>query len=381
MARRRRALLIINTKSGPRHDSVLRVREIVDMLATFDIRVDVRLKLSKSQARRDARAAAKSGYPLVIAAGGDGTVESVAAGLIGTDCVLGIIPLGTYNNVATCLGIPKDTPEACALIAGGSPRAIDAGQVTVRGSEQPRVFFETCAVGLGAVLTAVGQDAEKGRWKQASRALPGVVGMSPMCTQVRLDGGPPIWVDTLLVTVSNAPRGGAGLQVAPEAAMDDGLLDVCIYEGLQQVELATRLVSLKAGSITDDKRVRYARAVSVKIRSAQPLSVAADSKLIGKTPARIAIRAAAVLALVGPGAALRLPVPDEVGQRITELAPVVANRVAEAPPPPEVALATRQRNNGVLASARILAVPVATALVLKALPPIARAIQRRLDRR
>jgi YegS/Rv2252/BmrU family lipid kinase len=380
MARRRRALLIINTKSGPRHDSVLRVREIVDMLARFDIRVDVRLKLSKSQARRDARAAAKSGYPLVIAAGGDGTVESVAAGLIGTDGVLGIIPLGTYNNVATCLGIPNGMPEACALIASGSPRAIDAGQVTVRGSEEARVFFETCAVGLGAVLTSVGQNAEKGRWQQASRALPGVVGMSPMCTQVRLDGGPPHWVDTLLVTVSNAPRGGAGLQVAPEACMDDGLLDVRIYDGLQQAELATRLVSLKAGNIIDDERVRYARALSVKIRSAQPLSVAADSKLIGTTPARIAIRAAAVLALVGPGAALRLPVPDEVGQRIAELAPVVENGVAE-PLPSEVALATTQRKHGVLAGARILALPIATALVLKALPPVARAIQRRLDRR
>jgi diacylglycerol kinase (ATP) len=380
MSRRRRALLIINTKSGPRHDSVLRVRELVDMLATFDIRVDVRVKLSKAQARRDARAAAKSDYQLVIAAGGDGTVESVAAGLIGTDCVLGIIPLGTYNNVATCLGIPKDMAEACALIASGSPQAIDAGQVTVRGSDKPRIFFETCAVGLGAVLTSVGQDAEKGRWRKASRALPGVVSMPPMCTQIRLDGGPPHWVDTLLVTVSNAPRGGAALQVAPEACMDDGLLDVCIYDGLQQAELATRLMSLKNGGISNDERVRYARAVSVKIRSAQSLSVAADSKLIGTTPARIAIRAAALLAIVGPGAALRLPVPDKVSQRIAELAPVVENGVVE-PRVPEAALATRQRNNNMVAGARVLALPIVTALVLKALPPIARAIQRRLNSR
>jgi diacylglycerol kinase (ATP) len=376
-------LLIINTKSGPRHDSVLRVREIVDMLATFDIRVDVRVKLSKSQARRDARAAAKSDYQLVIAAGGDGTVESVAAGLIGTDCVMGIVPLGTYNNVATCLGIPKDLAEACALIASGSPSAIDAGQVTVRGSDKPRIFFETCAVGLGAVLTAVGQDAEKGRWRKASRALPGVIGMPPMCTQIRLDGGLPHWVDTLLVTVSNAPRGGAALQVAPEACMDDGLLDVCIYDGLQQAELAARVMSLKTRSINADERVRYARAVSVMIRSAQSLSVAADSKLIGTTPARIAIRAAALLAIVGPGAALRLPVPDEVSQRIAELAPVVENGVAETRVP-EAAIArtmTQHNNNSMVAGARVLALPIATALVLKALPPIARAIQRRLSHR
>ena len=351
------------------------------MLATFDIRAAVRVKLTKSQARRDARAAAKSDYPLVIAAGGDGTVESVAAGLIGTHSVLGIIPLGTYNNVATCLGIPKDLAEACALIASGSPRAIDAGQVTVRGSDSPRLFFETCAVGLGAVLTSVGQGAEKGRWRRAPRVLPGLVGMPPMCTQIRLDGGPPHWVDTLLVTVSNAPRGGAALQVAPEARMDDGLLDVCVYDGLQQAELATRWTSLKNGSISDDRRVRYARAVSVKIRSAQSLAVAADSKLIGTTPARIAIRAAALLAIVGPGAALRLPVPDEVSQRIAELTPVIDNGVAEARVP-EAALATRRRNtNSTVSGARALALPIATALLLRALPPIARAIQRRLNHR
>src|SRR5207302_5413333 len=117
------------------------------------------------------------------------------------------------------------------------------------------------------------------------------------------------------------------------------------------------------------------------IRSAQSLSVAADSKLVGTTPARIAIRAAALRAIVGPGAALRLPVPDEVGQRIAELTPVVENGVAEARVP-EAALATRRRNtNSMVASARVLALPIATALVLKGVPIVARAIQRRLSHR
>src|ERR1051325_4247900 len=88
-----RALLIINSKSGPAHDSLLRVGELVDLLAQHGIAADVRVKLHKSQARRDARAAARDGYPLVLAAGGDGTVAAVARGLVGTRTVLGIIPL------------------------------------------------------------------------------------------------------------------------------------------------------------------------------------------------------------------------------------------------------------------------------------------------
>jgi len=91
------------------------------------------VKLHKSQARREARAAAKAGYPLVLAAGGDGTVAAVARGLVGSQTVLGMIPLGTYNNVATSLGIPVDAEQACALIAAAPVRAVDVGEVRARG--------------------------------------------------------------------------------------------------------------------------------------------------------------------------------------------------------------------------------------------------------
>ncbi len=75
----RRALLIVNSKSGPNRDSLSRTRELVDLLGAYNIAVDVRIKLSKKQAARDARAAAKAGCKLVIAAGGDGTVEAIAS--------------------------------------------------------------------------------------------------------------------------------------------------------------------------------------------------------------------------------------------------------------------------------------------------------------
>src|SRR3982074_2921373 len=139
------ALLIINSKSGPNHDSILRVRELVDLLSTHGIGADVRVKLHKSQARREARMAAKAGYPLVVAGGGDGTVASVARGLVGSKTVLGVIPLGTYNNVATSLGIPVDADQACALIAAAPVRAVDVGEVRTKGMKRPRVFLEVGA--------------------------------------------------------------------------------------------------------------------------------------------------------------------------------------------------------------------------------------------
>src|SRR5690348_17168366 len=137
----RRALLIINSKSGPGRDSLLRVREIVETLAGFGIRADVRIKLRKSEARKQARAAARKGvYDLVIAAGGDGTVESVASGLIHSTMPLGIIPLGTYNNIASSLHIPSDIRHACALLGVGVPVSMDAGLVHARYMKKPKTF-------------------------------------------------------------------------------------------------------------------------------------------------------------------------------------------------------------------------------------------------
>jgi len=202
------ALLIINSKSGPAHDSLLRVRELVDLLAAHGIAADVRVKLHKSQARREARAAAKAGYPLVLAAGGDGTVSAVARGLVSSQTVLGVIPLGTYNNVATSLGIPVDVEQACALIAAAPVRAVDVGEVRARGMKRSRVFLEVGAVGIAAPLVVAGQGFEKGRWESVARHLPHAIDMAPAVLGVRLDGeGAVHRAQSMLALVANTPRG------------------------------------------------------------------------------------------------------------------------------------------------------------------------------
>jgi diacylglycerol kinase (ATP) len=185
------AVLIINSKSGPKHDSLLRVGELVDLLAGHGIAAEVHVKVHSSQARREASAAAKAGYALVIAAGGDGTIEAIASGLVGSQTVLGVIPLGTYNNIATSLGIPKDLAQACALIASAPVRAIDVGRVRARGMKRPRLFFEVGAVGIAAPLAVAGQGLEKGRWDAVARYLPGAVEMVPGHLGMRLDGRGP----------------------------------------------------------------------------------------------------------------------------------------------------------------------------------------------
>jgi diacylglycerol kinase (ATP) len=210
-----RALLVINTTSGPNDDSIRHLPGLVDLLAAHGIDVDVCVKLSKRQARKDVRAFAKKGRKLVIAAGGDGTIEAVARGLLGTKAVLGIVPLGTYNNVAASLGVPSDMAEAVALIGSGPTRRVDVGMVRCEGRRKPKPFLELVSIGIGAALAPAGQEAKDGNWLAAAEMLTPAVDMELATITVRRDRDePPLRARTLSVTVSNTPRSGAASTTA-----------------------------------------------------------------------------------------------------------------------------------------------------------------------
>jgi diacylglycerol kinase (ATP) len=374
--RKRRALLIVNSKSGPNRDSLLRVRDLAELLAAYNIAVEVRVKLSKSQAAKDARAAADAGFELVIAAGGDGTVESVARGLVDTSAALGIVPLGTYNNIAHCLGVPTDPAAACALIASRSPRPIDVGEVEAHGRRKPRTFLELATVGLGAILTPLGQHVEKGRLIDAAELVPDIVNMAPSGMLMRLDNAPTAWWgDALLLTISNTPRAGAALQLAPDAHVDDGLLDIVLYDGLRQSDLLARVGELRNGSATQDVRLRHTRVRSIEVHTQQPMAVAADSKVVGVTPARFTVRTGALLAIVGHGPGLGRPPSAAVPLPILETASSGApsGTAAEHARPLVPSQAARL--------VRANAVPLAAAVVAAAALPVARAVQKRVERR
>jgi diacylglycerol kinase (ATP) len=338
--RRRPALLIINTKSGPRDDSILRVREIVDELARNGVDAEVRVKLSKRHARREARRAARAGIPLVIAAGGDGTVEAVARGLIGREVPLGIVPLGTYNNLAASLGVPEDLAAACALIGTYATRAIDVGFVRTAERKKPRPFYEVASIGLAAALAPVGQEAKDGRWVEALGKLPSVLALSPSAVEVRLDqADPPRRVEALLLQVCNAPRSGAGLVLAEQARLDDGQLDLVIYRDTTIPPLVALFAAAKLAAPLGD-RVETARARRVDVTAEPPLPVAADAKVVGHTPAEIEVRPGALLVIAGAGTGLQHPVAPALVEAAVEAAS--AAPTAEGPGEPPAAVPTRR---------------------------------------
>jgi YegS/Rv2252/BmrU family lipid kinase len=372
------ALLIINSKSGPNHDSLLRVRELVDLLAGYGIASEVRVKLHKSQARREARMAAKAGYPLVLAAGGDGTVSAVARGLIGTKTVLGIIPLGTYNNVATTLGIPTDVKQACGLIAAAPVRAIDVGEVQARGMKRPRAFLELGAVGIAAPLAVAGQGFEKGRWDAVTRHLPKAVEMSPAIFGVRLDGQKSVHrAHSLLAVVANTPRAGAGLLLAPEARVDDGLLDVRVYEDMPQPVLATHFLAVKAGTAAPDPRIRCSRGRKLVIRSTLPLPVVVDTKVVGRTPARFRVRTGGLLVIAGNGDGLERPAAQSLLSAIKDHSELPWALEDTGAVVPNNAPAATTQTTDLAKRGRPLALALATGAAVALMPAVSRWLSRR----
>jgi diacylglycerol kinase (ATP) len=222
--------------------------------------------------------------------------------------MLGIIPLGTYNNIATSLGIPADLAQACALIAAAPVRAIDVGEVRARGMTRPRLFFEVGAVGIAAPLAVAGQGFEKGRWEAVAKYLPGAVEMAPGLLSMRRDGrGPAQRAQCLLAIVANTPRAGAGLVMVPEARVDDGLFDVRVYEDMPQPALAEHFLAVKERTVGHDPRVKSSSARKLVIRSSPPMPVVVDSTVVGSTPARFRVLSGALLVIAGRGDALARP--------------------------------------------------------------------------
>jgi YegS/Rv2252/BmrU family lipid kinase len=177
-------------------------------------------------ARELAEASAQAGVGLVIVWGGDGTLNEAGAGLIGSTTTLGVVPAGSGNGLANALGTPRAPLEALAVAFDGSVRTIDAG--TIAG----RAFFNIAGSGFDArvarLFNARGA-GRRGAWPYV------VIGVREGCRY----GGAEYTVDldgdrrtlrALLMTFANGREFGNGIRIAPQAQLDDGLLDATIVE-------------------------------------------------------------------------------------------------------------------------------------------------------
>jgi diacylglycerol kinase (ATP) len=309
----RRAQLIFNPRSKGVADGTYNLEQIVDCLRTHGIIAEVGIKTSGKVARGLAKAAVKRGDELVIVAAGDGTIEDLVGELAGSDTALGIIPAGTMNNIARSLGVPLDLEDASALLGAGITRHIDVGRVITNDKPKGAYFLESAGVGLSALAAPMGQDTEKGRWALLVKALGKFLTFAGAEVQVACDDGEILEAHTQVVTVSNAPLFGHNMLIGPDAKMDDGRLDVALYDGMSKLDLERYFLAISDGKRVDDPRVAFQRVRRVRVSADAPLKANADLEILSDQQSwEIEIVPSALVVVAGKGIGLTLPVESVV---------------------------------------------------------------------
>ena len=305
----RRAYLIFNPCSGPDGKDGNSPQPVLEALRAHGIEAEVGFKTSGKVGRHLAAEALKNKHDLLIAAGGDGTIEAVASQMVGCQATLGILPTGTRNNLARELGVPLDLNQACELIAAGITRKMDIGRVCVDERSDVEFFLESASLGLSAVVMPAGQDIRKGRFGKLTTALRKLFELRPGPIELELDSGEKVAANSRVVTVSNAPLIGVNLLIAPDAKMDDGLLDIAVYDEMATSDVASYFLSTTNGRRAYNPHVRFYRAQRVIIRSGARLPVVSDTDVINdRRVLEIEIIPRAINAILGNGIALSLPV-------------------------------------------------------------------------
>jgi diacylglycerol kinase family enzyme len=318
---RRPLLLLVNPVSGgkpaaPTSDHPpLEPEEMRQRLASDGLSVTLHVLAEGDDAGALARGAVARGSDVAVA-GGDGTVRPVAAALVGSEAVLGIVPRGSWNNIATGWGIPREEPDALRVIATGAPRLVDAGLAWHSSGgdddEAPppnaAAFFEAAGVGLDAAgFGAVAVGDRYGTWRAVRAAWRTLrrrrTGMLLTVDGSRLRTGAPA------VTACNGPHYGFGFALAPEADPADGQLDLIVFSGMTTLDVLRHYLAVARNRPRREPRVQRLPARRVKVvgrRRALPAH--ADGEPIGVTPVIFAVQPAALRIFASPAQAPGKPV-------------------------------------------------------------------------
>jgi len=296
-----RAQLIVNPAAGMHYTEGL-VETVARYLGDHGWDVAIRRTLGRGDGITYAREAASANMDVAIAMGGDGTLGEVASGLAHTDCKLGLIPMGTGNVWAHMVGIPtwsvrnkNAVLEAARVLVEGQTRQVDMGQ------SGDRYFMLWSGIGFDAQVV---QEVERRRTLRksvgnlADLVAAFVVGASLRGTRttVVLDGKA-MRQRIIFALVCNAQLYGRAFRVAPQARLDDGVLDVFLFKGGSMLDALRHAASVLVNLHAKDPKIEYHRAQQIEIHSEHPLPLHLDGDPAGATPAHISVahRAIAVI--------------------------------------------------------------------------------------
>jgi YegS/Rv2252/BmrU family lipid kinase len=218
---KKRILFIVNPISGHR-DKRRFGEEAAAVLSGGDIAYEI-VFTERAGHATELAAAAVGSYDIVAAAGGDGTLNEVARGLLHSDTAMAVIPCGSGNGLARCLHLPLKTSEAIRLLRQGKVERIDTA--TVNGE----LFLSVAGIGLDAQTAHdFARDPRRGFIPYAHYATSNYFHLKPETVRITFDGSKTLICSPMLVTFANSNQYGYNAVIAPHASLQDGLLDTCI---------------------------------------------------------------------------------------------------------------------------------------------------------
>jgi len=288
---------------------------VVAFLERYGWSVTLRETSKPLEANKLARHAVNKGVKVVIAAGGDGTVNEVANGLVSTDVALGVLPVGTTNSWALQMGIPTLNPmfpgtQAVKLISALEEKItrplpvnyyrkvlLDAARVLVEGHTvavdmgklSGRYFLMWAGMGLDAAIAQSVPLKEKkalGSWAYMLPTIESAYRYSGTDVCLNLDGKL-VNVSTPLIVISNIQLYGGMMAIGAKACVDDARLDVCIFKGGGFFTFVQQAMKVLSHRHLQDPKVEYYQCREIVVESALPLPVHVDGEPFTNTPVTI----------------------------------------------------------------------------------------------
>lgn len=259
MSKKKKILFIINPISGTRSKKLI-ISQLYQKIDQDIYEIEVKYTERAGHAEEIAATAAAEGVYCVTAIGGDGTINEIARSLIHTQTVMGIIPCGSGNGLARHLRIPMDARKAIEIINLGNIALIDYGTI----NEKP--FFCTCGVGFDAFVSLKFAAAGKrGVLTYLDKTLHECLNYKPETYEVETEDGKTKH-KAFLIACGNASQYGNNAYIAPQASLQDGLMDVTILEPFTVLDIPSLSFQLFNKTIDQNSRIKTFKSKKIHIK-------------------------------------------------------------------------------------------------------------------
>jgi diacylglycerol kinase (ATP) len=274
-----------------RGDKARRFRKHLDSLAA---QAALKPTLAAGNARALAAEAVGEGFDLIVAAGGDGTVNEVLNGIGDVPDAfarvrLGVLPLGTVNVLALELGIPPNLSAACELLHSGRERIVDLPQIQFAGNTSPRLFTQMAGIGWDARAVELVDWSLKKKIGKFAYVAAGLRAMRERLPMITVSDGAQSLSGQLII-IGNGRFYGGRWALCPQAAWDDGLLEVTVFQRSTFGALLRGASAILLNRLHTLGGVQFLRAPELTLSSASPAPVQVDGEYAGTTPARCSLR-------------------------------------------------------------------------------------------